>query len=64
MSGIWEKLRAAFDSLSARERILVASAGALLALALVSVTVVRPLLGLGESVEQRLRAAEQQLLVV
>ncbi len=64
MSGFWERLRATFENLSARERILVSAAGALLAIALLLVGVVTPLLGLGEGAEKQLHAAEQQLLVV
>jgi len=64
MSGFWERLRTAFENLSARERILVAAAGVSLTIAVLIVGVVTPLLGLGEGVEQKLRAAEQQLLVV
>ena len=64
MSGFWERLRTAFENLSARERILVAAAGVSLTIAVLIVGVVTPLLGLGEGVEQNLRAAEQQLLVV
>ena len=64
MSGFWERLRATFENLSARERILVSAAGALLTIAVLIVGVVTPLLGLGEGAEKQLRAAEQQLLVV
>jgi type II secretory pathway component PulM len=64
MGGLWEKLRAAFEGLSFRERILVSAAGALLAVALVIVGLVRPVLGLGGSVERRLAEAEQRLVEV
>ena len=64
MTAVWERLRAAFESLSARERFLVSAAGVLLTIALLTVGVVMPLLRLGEGVEQQLRAAEQQLLIV
>jgi type II secretory pathway component PulM len=64
MSGLWERLRAAFDGLSFRERILVSAAGALLALALVIVGVVRPVLGIGARVDRRLAEAEQRLVEV
>jgi type II secretory pathway component PulM len=64
MSRFWERLRATFENLSARERILVSAVGVLLTIAVLTVGVVTPLLGLGENAEKQLRAAEQQLLVV
>jgi type II secretory pathway component PulM len=64
VSGLWSRLRAAFDSLSERERILVASAGSLLGLGLLYVVVVNPALSFGSRAEDGLAAAKQQLAVV
>ena len=61
MSELWNRLRAAFDSLSARERLLVASAGSLLGLGLLYVAIVSPALSFGTHTEARLNAAKQQL---
>lgn len=61
MKDLWGRLRAAFDDLSMRERILVTVVGALLALVLIYVGVVKTTLEMRASAEQRLITAQQQL---
>jgi type II secretory pathway component PulM len=61
MKQLWNRLRAFFDNLSPRERILTSAAGGLAALGLIYFGVAAPVLAMGENMERRLRAAEQQL---
>lgn len=58
------RLRGAFTSLAPRERLLVGSAGLLLALALLYVAVVNPLLGAIARTGSRREAADQELHVM
>jgi type II secretory pathway component PulM len=64
VSELWSRLRAAFDSLSERERVLVASALSLVGLALLYATIISPALSFGTRAEAGLDAAKQQLAVV
>jgi len=57
---LWNRLRNAFLGLEARERMLVSTAGALLAIAVLYLLVVSPLLSAAGRGEQRLEAADQQ----
>ena len=61
MSELWNRLRAAFDNLSGRERLLVAGAGSLFGLSLLYVAIVVPALSFGSRAGTRLGAAEQRL---
>jgi type II secretory pathway component PulM len=61
MRDLWNRLRAFFDNLSPRERILTFGAGGLAALGLAYFGVVAPVLATGDNMERRVRAAEQQL---
>jgi len=61
MRDLWNRLRAFFDNLSPRERILTLAAGSLIALGLLYFGVAAPVLATGQDMEQRLQAAEQQL---
>lgn len=54
----------AWTSLSARERILCGIAGGCLVFAILVVGIVQPLVALSSSIENRVEAAEQQLLVM
>ena len=63
MSELWGRLRTFFAGLSPREQALVAAVGAL-ALLLVGAGVVFQLLAVGERLEDRVTAAEQQLEVM
>lgn len=60
MRELWGRLRTFFSGLSLREQALVAAVGAL-AVALVAVVVVLQLLAVGERLDGRVAAAEQQL---
>jgi type II secretory pathway component PulM len=57
----WARALTAFRNLSARERLLVGSAGATLGIALIWVGIVMPVVAAGDRVAQRAEAAEQQL---
>ncbi len=61
MKEIWRRLTAGFANLSARERLLVAGAGGMLALALLYALIVNPALNWGNATKQRRILAEQQL---
>ncbi len=61
MSEGWERFRAAFNSLSPRERILVSTIGALFGIVLIYVGTLRPLLAAGDGAERRLNAVSQEL---
>jgi type II secretory pathway component PulM len=64
MSELVDRLRAAWDNLSPREQILVATAGAMAGVALLVFVVVMPVLGMADSAEQRVLSAEQQLVAM
>jgi len=64
VSDLLARLRAALASLEPRERLLVLSAGGLLALALLYVAVVNPLLGATARTGDRAEAADQELRVM
>jgi len=64
MSELVDRLRAAWDNLSPREQILVATAGAMAGVALLVFVVVMPVLGMADSAEQRVLTAEQQLVAM
>jgi type II secretory pathway component PulM len=64
MKDLWGRLRAAFDDLSMRERILVSIVGGLFALFLIWIGVVQSTLEMKNDAEQRLNYAQQQLKVV
>lgn len=59
-----ERLRAALDDMSPRERLLVLGAAATLALCIVILGVVRPILGASAQASRRVAAAESELEVV
>lgn len=61
MNALWARIRAAFDDLAPRERILVGAAAALLAAALLVFGVVQPVLGASERAARRLATAENEL---
>jgi len=61
---LWSRLRAAFDDLSDRERILVSIVGALLAVLVFYFGIIRLSFGLRVDAQQRLTQAEQQLMVM
>ncbi len=61
MKELIARLRAAWDNLADRERLLVGSAGAVLLIALIWLLLVMPALGQRDDVEARVAAAEQQL---
>jgi general secretion pathway protein M len=61
MKQLLQRLRAAFENLALRERLLVSIVGLLLAVTLAFTGLVRPLLDAGSRVEQRVTVAEQQL---
>jgi general secretion pathway protein M len=64
VSGWLARLRAAFDGLSPRERLLVLGAGAALAVAVLLLGVVMPSLRAAAAATGRVSAAEQELLAV
>lgn len=64
MKDLWGRLRAAFDDLSMRERILVTIVGGLLAVVVIYVGVVESTLEMRASAEQRLTTAQQQLQIM
>ncbi len=61
MSGVWERFRAAFNSLLPRERMLVSTAGALIGIAAIYLGTVVPLLELGTGTRRNLDSMSQQL---
>ena len=61
MKELWQRIRAAFENLSLRERILVSSVGVLLVGSLLWLGVVLPALSAGERARQRVASGEQQL---
>jgi type II secretory pathway component PulM len=64
MKKLWSRLRAAFDDLSDRERILVSVVGVLLVVLVFYFGIVRLSFGLRGDAKQRLNQAEQQLMVM
>ena len=64
MKGIWGRLRAVFDSLSGRERVLVWIAIGMTAAIVAYFSVIQTTLGLRGNAERRLSAAEDQLRVM
>jgi type II secretory pathway component PulM len=60
----WSRLTTAFGNLSARERMLVASAGFLTGLTLIYFALVVPVIGVGNRAAMRLDAAQTQYQVV
>ena len=64
MTPLIARLRAAWDNLADRERLLVAAAGGTLGIALVWLLVVMPALGARNRVDERVVGAEQQLQVM
>ena len=64
MNAILGRLRAAFDGLSGRERVLVWIAIGLTSAIVIYFSVVQTILGLRDNAEHRLDAAEQQLRVM
>jgi len=59
---LWNRLRTAFDDLSARERILVSIVGALFAAVVFYFGIIQSSLGFRSSAQRRLSQAEQQLM--
>jgi type II secretory pathway component PulM len=59
-----DRIAVAFAGLAPRERLLISTAGVLLALALVYLTIVNPILGAVERSGRRLDTADQQLRVM
>ncbi len=64
MKKIWDRLRAAFDDLSERERMMISIAGALFVAAVVYFGIIQTSLGLRSNAESRLTLAEQQVKVM
>lgn len=64
MSEWWTRLRAAFDNLSTRERVLVAVVGALTLAAIVWFGLIRTTIGMRGQSEQRFESAQQELEVM
>jgi type II secretory pathway component PulM len=64
MKKLWSRLRAAFDDLSERERILVSIAGIFLVALVFFFGVIQSSLGLRSDAQYRLTQAEQQLTVM
>jgi len=61
MKKLWSRLRAAFDDLSERERILVSIVGVLMGVLVLYFGIIQASLGLRSDAERRLADAEQQL---
>ena len=61
MKELWQRLRAAFQNLSTRERVLVGAVGVTLVFTLAWLLLVQPALSAGEQARARVAAAEQQL---
>jgi type II secretory pathway component PulM len=59
-----ERLRAAFDNLAPRERMLTSAVGLVLAICIAYFGILLPLLDAGSRIEQRVTTAEQQLGLV
>ncbi len=64
MNELIARLRAAFDNLSRRERLLVLAAGGVFLVFVLIVAVVNPLLSASSRASQRVEAAEQELRAV
>jgi type II secretory pathway component PulM len=64
MKKLWSRLRAAFDDLSDRERILVSIVGVLLVVLVFYFGIIRLSFGLRGDAQRRLTQAEQQLMVM
>ena len=64
MKQLFERLRAGFDNLAPRERVLASLVGVALGITVGYFGILMPLLGAGERIEQRIASAEQQLGVV
>ncbi|MCZ6462918.1 MAG: type II secretion system protein GspM [Proteobacteria bacterium] len=64
MNELWGRVRAAWDNLSPRERLILSVAGALLGVMLLSMAVVNPILSASESARSRAEEAEQQVRVM
>ncbi|MCH2187688.1 type II secretion system protein M, partial [Myxococcota bacterium] len=64
MSELIERLRNVWDNLSAREQILVGTAGAVLAISLVVFAVVMPFFSVIEGARSRVQSAEQSLMAM
>jgi type II secretory pathway component PulM len=64
MNKLWGRLRAAFDDLSDRERILVSVAGAIFAVLVFYFGIIQSSLGLRGDAQRRLTQTEQQLVVM
>jgi type II secretory pathway component PulM len=64
MSRLWTRAWTAFQNLSARERLLVGTAGGVLLLGVLWFGVVMPLLGARDRIVAQADAAEQQLAVI
>jgi type II secretory pathway component PulM len=61
---LWNRLRAAFENLSTRERVLVSVVGALVVVFVLYFGVVRTTLGMRGDTELRFESAQQQLQVM
>ena len=64
MKELWRRVTAAFEGLSAQERLLVSVAGGLLAVTLLWLGVAMPLLGAADGAAENADAAEQQVEMV
>ena len=64
MTKLWNRLRAAFDDLSDRERILVSIVGGLFVVLVFYFGIIQSSLGLRSDAQRRLGQAEQQLMVM
>jgi type II secretory pathway component PulM len=64
MKKLWSRLRAAFDDLSDRERILVSVVGVLFVVLVFYFGIIRSSLGFRSDAQRRLTQAEQQLVVM
>jgi type IV pilus assembly protein PilO len=60
----WTRIRAAFENLAPRERLLVGIAGGLLLVILAYAVVVAPILAVGDRIHQEAATAEQELEVM
>lgn len=64
MNALLRQLRASFENLAPRERVLVSAVGALLVLTVLWFGIVQPALDYGDSVEQRVASAQQELVML
>ncbi len=64
MKELWNRVRAAFENLTGRERLLVSVVGGLAGGAILYLGVVETVVGAREAAEQRVTTAEQQLRVM